>query len=120
MSVNWKNGITPISELTLENFPDFAEDYARYAYSLCYKATLNEKEAVTKSAAALAAVACQEAGKPGSDQLMPEEAIKRVLLDVLNKQQLVQLNNDNMDTKIDPRQEYLDIVVKKAVSITNA
>ncbi len=120
MSINWKGGITPVSELTLENFPGFAEDYAQFAYQLCFKATMNEKEAIAKSAAALAAVACQESGKPGSDKLMPEEAIKRVLLDVLSKQQLVRLNSDEFQTIKTPSQEALDIIVRRAVEVTNA
>jgi len=119
MAINWKNGFTPVSELTLDNFPDFAEDYAQYAYMLCYKASLDEKQAVSLSASALAAVACKESGKEGSSSLMPEEAIKRVLLDVLSKQQLTRLNNDDIKTDKTATPEQLDAIVARAINITN-
>jgi len=119
MSINWKSGYTPISEITLENFPDFARDFAEYTYMLCYKATLDVKQAVTLSANALAAVACREAGKSGSDQVMPEQAIKLVMLDVLSKQQLAQLNNDDFSTTKPPSEKAVDAIVDKAVSIAN-
>jgi len=119
MAINWKNGFTPVSELTLDNFSDFARDYAQYAYMLCYKASFDEKQAVSLSASALAAVACKESGKESSSSLMPEEAIKRVLLDILTKQQLVRLNNDDIKTDKTATDEQLDSIVNKAVSIAN-
>ncbi len=119
MSVNWKLGMTPISELTLENFRDFARDYAAYTYMLCYKATLDEKQSVSLSANTLAAVACKEAGKEGSDKLMPEEAIKRSLLDVLTKQQLAQLNNDDIKAEKQLDDKTIDAIVDKAVNLAN-
>ena len=120
MKINWLSGVTPVSELTLENFESFASDFAPYAYSLCYKATFDEKQAINYSAGALAAVACKEAGKEGSEELMPKEAIGRVLLEVLNKQQLAQLNNDDIKTDRQADQRTIDAIVEKAVELTNA
>lgn len=119
MSVNWKLGTTPVSELSLDNFDDFAQDYAQYTFMLCYKATLDEKQAASLSAEALSSVACKEAGKEGSDKLFPEAAIKQVLLDVLNKQQLTQLNNDNIKAEKIPDERIIKIIVDKAVELTN-
>lgn len=117
MSVNWKNNMTPISEITLESFPDFAREYAVYTYMLCHKATLDARQAASLSASALAAVACQEAGKEGSDKVMPEEAIKLVMLDVLSKQQLARLNSDEFDSTKAPEEKVVDAIVEKATSI---
>ncbi len=119
MTVNWKLGITPVSELTLENFKDFARDYAQYTYALCYKATSDEKLAISSSASALAAVICQESGKEGSEELMPEKAIKRVLLDVLTKQQIARMNDDKLTATMTVEDKIVDAIVDKAVNLAN-
>lgn len=120
MRINWIEGTTPVSELSLVNFPDFARDFADHTYRLCYKASLDEKLAKSLSQSVLAAVICQESGKEGSDSVMPEQAIKSAMLDIMTKQQLTRLNNDSIKTDVEPKQRDLDEIVEKAVEKANA
>lgn len=114
MTINWKEGRTPISELTLDNFTEFAETYAQYTYLLCYKATLKDKEAEALSVSALSRVISRESAKTGSSAVYPEEGIKNAVKPLLTKQQISNLDNESIKPAMIPDQELCAEIAKKA------